>query len=838
MSRKFSTNSNPSQRNTSLTRLLMIGIPIAGVLGILIAGILFSPGLDSVEATTNSSYPVSEDQDQDNIPNWIDLDDDNDGIPDAVECGNVPVGPYTTSQVTFHTTDNGSSVPATLDSLVADGTTFKTFLWPDSYTTNATTTAMSQMYERLNGGVTGLDKHTSANYETDILPCFRNNNLRNYQSWDGQAVYGASYFELCYNTPINTYDVPLLMFQERLGNNSWEVEVFDENGNMLNPGGTSVFISNSTYVNTGITIDFGQDAFLVMRPITDFAPLGTEISCIRMYAGSGNNGDAGDGKVYVVYPEIANFACADTDGDGLADHLDLDSDNDGIPDIIEAGGADTDGNGMVDDVTDTDGDGLADLYDNDDTDGPDGSSPCSPQNSCLTTNSTSALFDTNADGTNDEDGDLDGDGIPNFLDLDADNDGILDIVEAGLAASDADGDGIIDDALTNDSDGNGWSNTTDGGNGGTTPVVTTDSDNDGFPDSYDTVNQDGDANPNFLDIDADNDGIVDNTEGQPTVGYIAPSGSDTDDDGIDDAYDIDCQPCGAITGTAIVPINSGGANEPDYLDTDSDGDGKPDSLEGHDTNADGVIDGSDSPIANTGLPGGTTDSDGDGLLDGYDNDNADPDPTNGNLNPSSHPDEEGITAERDWREDLSLPVEWLSFDATLNGSHAQLNWTTAAELNSDFYQIERSTDGLLFESIGQVQAAGTTSEESDYQFQDTGIGTSQYSTILYRIRQVDFNGTFDYSNTVQLEIISSDISHRLNIYPNPARETLMLEATYPEQAVITITNAIGQVVFSKTLESAQNTEEFRIIVSGWPSGVYHASLSSPQQKIHQKIVIQ
>jgi hypothetical protein len=131
----------------------------------------------------------------------------------------------------------------------------------------------------------------------------------------------------------------------------------------------------------------------------------------------------------------------DPDGDGAPSHLDLDSDNDGIPDIIEAGGVDEDGDGQADDMTDSDGDGLVDLYDNDDTDGPAGSSPCAPQSGCLEVNSYTVLAS--------EDHDLDT--IPDFLDLDADNDGIPDAAEGG--GVDTNGDGRIDGFGDLDEDG-------------------------------------------------------------------------------------------------------------------------------------------------------------------------------------------------------------------------------------------------------------------------------------------------------------------------------------------------------------------------------------------------
>ncbi len=134
------------------------------------------------------------------------------------------------------------------------------------------------------------------------------------------------------------------------------------------------------------------------------------------------------------------------------------------------------------------------------------------------------------------DRDTDGDGVENSRDLDSDNDGILDIVEAGLP--DSNGDGKVDQA-------------TDLGTAGAVP----DSDSDDLPD--------------FLDLDADGDGIPDTVEGQPTAGYVAPSGT-VDSAGIDQAYDGGFQ-----------PVDSDGDGDADYLDHDSDEDGWSDRTESH-----------------------------------------------------------------------------------------------------------------------------------------------------------------------------------------------------------------------------------------------------------------
>ena len=128
----------------------------------------------------------------------------------------------------------------------------------------------------------------------------------------------------------------------------------------------------------------------------------------------------------------------DADGDGITNDFDLDSDNDGISDILEAGADDNDGDGRADVTTDTDGDGLVDTFDNDDADGPDVSG-CTIGVDCDLSSSTSLLLDTNADGTNDKGCDIDSDGLACWIDTESDGDGCLDTQEAQVNDPDVDG---------------------------------------------------------------------------------------------------------------------------------------------------------------------------------------------------------------------------------------------------------------------------------------------------------------------------------------------------------------------------------------------------------------
>ncbi len=290
----------------------------------------------------------------------------------------------------------------------------------------------------------------------------------------------------------------------------------------------------------------------------------------------------------------------DTDGDGIVDRLDIDSDNDGLPDIIEAGGVDLDGDGRIDDIdpatgellSDADADGLSDFVD--------------PDN-----NGTLGVVDGTGTPLPDPDGD--GDGLPDYLDLDSDNDGIPDTIEAG--STDLDGDGIIDCTVPFGADG--FCPDVDSSDGGTA-----------VPDP----DIDGDGNPDRLDLDSDNDGLPDVEES---------GGPDADGDGVVDctgafAPDGFCPDVDPGDGGTPVPLpDLDGDGVPDHEDLDSDNDGIPDVTEagGPDADNDGVIDCTGAfapdgfcPDVDTGdggtpLPAPDTDGDGDPDHEDLDSDN-------------------------------------------------------------------------------------------------------------------------------------------------------------------------------------------------------------------------
>lgn len=298
-----------------------------------------------------------------------------------------------------------------------------------------------------------------------------------------------------------------------------------------------------------------------------------------------------------AYPE--GITPVNTDGEDIEDYIDADSDNDSVPDNNE--GNDFNFDGIPDQTytgTDTDMDGLDDGYEGSDVnDGFDVNDEIDdPANDLPDTDSIDEVnyrdVDDDGDGIDSIDEDADNDGNP--TNDDSEGNGIPDYLDPSNDTLDTDGDGVPDSVDIDDDNDALTDNIEDANEDGDNDPLTnpTDTDGDGFPD--------------HLDIDADNDGIPDNVEAQLTEAYIPPNDDDEEtyasNNGLNSAYPEE-----------HLPVNSDDDEVPDYIDLDSDNDSVPDNNEGNDYNFDGVPD-------QTFMG---TDTDADGLDDGYEHGSVD-----------------------------------------------------------------------------------------------------------------------------------------------------------------------------------------------------------------------
>jgi gliding motility-associated-like protein len=416
---------------------------------------------DGIRDTVECGSPLSAcDSDGDGIPDYFDLDSDNDGIPDIVEAGGGQYDLNNDGRI-----DN--NIDLDNDGLfdVADGNTGGTYLpnpsgggKPNFQNLDSDNDGITDLIE--SGGVDAngdgkIDQFTDLNGDgmDDNQPIFSPRNT------DGDGI--PDYIDLD-------------------SDNDGISDILESGQPDLNGDGkVDGFVDAN---NDGF-----QDALVGVKPIDfdkdgnpDYRDLDSDNDGIPDVVENGGLDANRDGRVDNITDVNGNgwndnsqgTPLLETDGEGLPDYHDLDSDQDGIPDVYEAGQNDNDHNGKVDNYTDANDNGWDDNAEGD------------------------VIVDTDKEGEFD------------YLDLDSDNDGIKDVIEAGFV--DNNNDSIIDDFTDLDIDG--WDDNVQGRS---------------IPDS------DGDGISDFRDDDSDGDGIPDSEE----------YGNDCDNDGIDNAIDADpCDP--------------------------------------------------------------------------------------------------------------------------------------------------------------------------------------------------------------------------------------------------------------------------------------------------------
>ena len=170
----------------------------------------------------------------------------------------------------------------------------------------------------------------------------------------------------------------------------------------------------------------------------------------------------------------------------------------------------------------------------------------------------------------------------------------------------------------------------------------------------------------------------------------------------------------------------------------------------------------------------------------------------------------------------SVPVELTSFTSETNSKGILLKWATASEINNLGFEIERSDDGINFRRIGFVNGAGTTTETKQYTYQDK-IEYNGVSTFDYRLKQVDYDGTFSYSDVISA---SFDIPNQFVLqqnYPNPFNPVTTIKYDVPTESPVTIKiyDINGSEVETLVNKVQQpGTYELKFDATRFASGVY------------------
>jgi len=160
-----------------------------------------------------------------------------------------------------------------------------------------------------------------------------------------------------------------------------------------------------------------------------------------------------------------------------------------------------------------------------------------------------------------------------------------------------------------------------------------------------------------------------------------------------------------------------------------------------------------------------------------------------------------------------LPITLTDFEAVLINNHSVLlNWETSSEINGHFFDIERAKDNFLWERIGRKEAAGNSSNLLHYSFTDYNVIPINYDSKVYyyRLKQVDLDGTFEYSKIISIRISDDE---DITIFPNPANDQVQINLTGITSETgylrVEVFNGLGSLVMTEEINE-NNLHKFDI----------------------------
>ena len=190
-----------------------------------------------------------------------------------------------------------------------------------------------------------------------------------------------------------------------------------------------------------------------------------------------------------------------------------------------------------------------------------------------------------------------------------------------------------------------------------------------------------------------------------------------------------------------------------------------------------------------------------------------------------------------------LPVELLTFavEQKTNGDK-RISWLTASEINSDYFVVERSVDGINFLRIGEKKAAGYSTQIIEYYFIDQ---SETNGTRYYRLKQVDMDGSFTYSRVISIDAHDFTLKHfSFGLFPNPnnGQKIVIFNTTPTEKNSkidLNITGIQGQILYSEIIWSDEDGNfKHELNNINWNPGTYFVSgTDNSNTQYTQKLII-
>ncbi|MEI7978717.1 MAG: T9SS type A sorting domain-containing protein [Bacteroidota bacterium] len=177
-----------------------------------------------------------------------------------------------------------------------------------------------------------------------------------------------------------------------------------------------------------------------------------------------------------------------------------------------------------------------------------------------------------------------------------------------------------------------------------------------------------------------------------------------------------------------------------------------------------------------------------------------------------------------------LPVKLTTFNGKLVNADAILNWNTASEINANSFVVERSIDGVNFEGLGKVKAAGNSSSLKSYKYADVNALAlvNKFSVVYYRLKMVDNDGSFEYSKTIEVKT-DADTKESVKVNPNPFTNelTVSIETLVDSKATLEVVDINGRVTLTQNVNVTKGTSAINVDgIEKLKQGVYFVRVST------------
>ncbi len=185
--------------------------------------------------------------------------------------------------------------------------------------------------------------------------------------------------------------------------------------------------------------------------------------------------------------------------------------------------------------------------------------------------------------------------------------------------------------------------------------------------------------------------------------------------------------------------------------------------------------------------------------------------------------------------DLLLPIELARFEAFIEDDKAVLNWATLTELDNDYFEIQRKSPSHSFTKIGRVKGNGNSLITNDYQYLDL---EPKNGTNYYRLKQIDYDGSYEYSNTISLEF---DKDKNIIFFPNPSQSgivNLKFDSTQKDELIISVYDVTGRLIINETKSTFPAVNQLELNFSSLSKGVYFVKIENNTRSSFLKLFIQ